>query len=58
MMIGARGITWKRVMASVLMRKYRSAYLMGGFGSVTTKGLPACGNSEESGRARMASKSR
>lgn len=55
--IGGTGITRKYVVARVEMAKYKSPKVMGGLGSVTTKGLPDCGGSwRDFEDARTASK--
>lgn len=43
------------VMASVSTRRYKSRYAIGGLGSVTTNGLPACFKPCDPGEARTAS---
>lgn len=55
---GRSGIVRKGVTLRVLTSNQRSAYAMGGLGSVIVKGRPAWGADAESGLARTASISR
>lgn len=52
---GGSATVEKGVARSVARQRYRSPYVIGGFGSVMVKVRPACGRACESGGIRIAS---